>query len=86
MAREPMPISSAWFQGAVLTYLLGFTILGILAYLVYRDQPPIPEKVTAGDKVLFTREDVVGGMNVFQGYGLILLASKAIWTAAAPRI
>ena len=37
MTREPMPISSLWFQGAVLTYLLGFTVLGLLAYLVYRD-------------------------------------------------
>jgi nitric oxide reductase subunit B len=71
MAREPMPISSRWFQGAVLTYLLGFTILGLLAYLVYRDQPPIPAKVIAGDKILFSRDDVLGGMNVFQRYGLM---------------
>ena len=71
MAREPMPISSLWFQGAMLTYLFGFTVLGILAYLVYRDQPPIPARVVAGDKVLFTRDDIVSGMNVFQRYGLM---------------
>ena len=53
MAREPMPISSLWFQGAMLTYLLGFTVLGLLAYLVYRDQPPMPAKVVAGDRILF---------------------------------
>ena len=34
MARQAMPISSRWFQGAILTYLLGFTVLGVLAYLV----------------------------------------------------
>jgi nitric oxide reductase subunit B len=71
MARQPMPISSRWLQGAVLTYLVGFTVLGVLAYLVYRDQPPIPERVVAGDKVLFTRDDIVGGMHVFQRYGLM---------------
>jgi len=71
MHREPMPISSWWFPGAILTYLVGFTVLGILAYLVYRDQPPLPTKVVASDKILFTRDDVLGGMNVFQRYGLM---------------
>ena len=71
MHREPMPISSWWFQGAILTYLVGFTVLGVLAYLVYRDQPPLPTKVVASDKILFTRDDVLGGMNVFQRYGLM---------------
>ncbi len=71
MAREPMPISSLWFQGAMLTYLFGFTVLGILAYLVYRDQPPMPAKVLAGNKILFSRDDILGGMNVFQRYGLM---------------
>ena len=65
MARRPMPISSRWFQGAVLTSLIGFTVPGVLAYLVYRDQPPLPANVVAGDKVLFTRNDIFGAMNVF---------------------
>lgn len=68
MARTSMPISSRWFQGAVITYLIGFTVLGILAYLVYRDQPPIPAQVIAGDKIVFTREDVMSGMRVFRRY------------------
>jgi nitric oxide reductase subunit B len=75
MARQPMPISSRWFQGAVLTYLIGFTVLGVLAYLVYRDQPPIPATTVAGDKTLFTRDDILGGMNVFQRYGLMQYGS-----------
>jgi hypothetical protein len=37
-----MTISSWWLQGAILTYLAGFTILGILAYFAYQEQPPIP--------------------------------------------
>jgi len=59
----------------VLTYLLGFTVLGLLAYLTYRDQPPIPARVVAGEKVLFTRDDIVSGMNVFQRYGLMRYGS-----------
>jgi hypothetical protein len=48
MAREPMPISSLWFQGAVLNYLLDFTVFGLLAYLVYRDQPAHPGESPGG--------------------------------------
>ena len=55
----------------MLTYLFGFTVLGILAYLVYRDQPPMPAKVLAGDTILFSRDDILGGMNVFQRYGVM---------------
>src|SRR6266545_2966661 len=71
MRREPMPISRWWFQGAILTYVVGFTVLGVLAYLVYRDQPPLPTTVVASDTILFTRDDVLGGMHVFQRYGLM---------------
>src|SRR4029450_4600329 len=71
MPREPMPIARGWFQGALLTYLVGFTVLGVLAYLVYRDQPPLPTQVIASEEILFTSDDVLGGMHVFQRYGLM---------------
>jgi nitric oxide reductase subunit B len=71
MPRQLMPISRRWFQGAILTYLIGFTVLIVLAYLVYPDQPPLPAKVTAAGRTLFTRDDVITGMNVFQRYGLM---------------
>ena len=71
MAKRMMPISSRWFQGAVVTYLIGFTVLGILAYLVYRDQPPLPARVVAGDKTLLNRDDIMRGMNVFQRNALM---------------
>jgi nitric oxide reductase subunit B len=67
MDREPMPIARGWFQGAILTYLVGFTVLGVLAYLVYRDQPPLPTKVVASDKILFTRDDVIEVWQRFAG-------------------
>jgi nitric oxide reductase subunit B len=72
MARQPMPISSWWFQGAILTYVVGFFGLGILAYLTYRDQPPIPGRVvSANGQTVFTRDDILDGMNVFQRYGVM---------------
>lgn len=67
-----MPIARWWRDGALLTYLVGFTILGILAYLVYADQPPNPERVVDGrGDVVWTRDDVVAGMNTFERYGLM---------------
>ncbi len=72
MAREPMPISSWWLQGAILTYLVGFSVLGILAYLAYEQQPPIPGRVIdPAGRTIFTHADVIEGMNVFQRYGVM---------------
>jgi nitric oxide reductase subunit B len=52
--------------------LIGFGVLGLLAYLVYAQGPPIPRHVTGGNgETLFTRADVMAGMNVFQRYGLM---------------
>ena len=72
MSRSPMPISRWWLQGAILTYLVGFSVLGILTYLTYAEQPPIPERVIAPDgTTLMSGEDVLDGMNVFQRYGIM---------------
>jgi nitric oxide reductase subunit B len=72
MPRRTMPISSLWAQGAILTYIIGFSLLGMLAYLTYRDQPPIPARVTgANGETLFTGQDVLDGMNVFQRFGVM---------------
>ncbi len=72
MERESMPISSRWAQGAILTYVVGFCILGILAHLVYADQPPIPGRVVSpSGETVFTNDDIMRGMNVFQRYGVM---------------
>jgi nitric oxide reductase subunit B len=72
MPRRSIPISSWWFQGAILTYVVGFSVLGVLAYLTYHEQPPLPQRVVApGGETLFTRNDILSGMNVFQRYGLM---------------
>ena len=76
MERRSMPIARGWFQAAVLTYLIGFSVLGVLAYLVVRDQPPIPARVVAADgRTVFSREDVLGGMSVFARFGVMELGS-----------
>ncbi len=72
MSRGSMAISRAWPQAAALTFLLGFTVLGILAALVYSRQPPVPARVTTpGGGVLFTRDDILAGQQVFQKYELM---------------
>ncbi len=54
-----------WVQGAAITYVVGFAILGVLAYLTYAEQPPVPARVVdPSGEVLYTREDALGGMNV----------------------
>ena len=74
--RQPMIVSSWWFQGAILTYILGFAVLGILAYLAYEEQPPIPTQVVDDSGgVLFTGDDVLDGMNVFQRFGVMQYGS-----------
>lgn len=40
-----MTVSSTWVQAAVLSFLVGFTVLGIVAYLVSQQHPPIPDRV-----------------------------------------
>jgi nitric oxide reductase subunit B len=72
MSRKPMPVSSWWMQGAILTFLFGFSVLGMLAYFTYAQQPPIPGKVVRPDgTILFTRQDILEGMNVFERYGVM---------------
>ena len=70
--RREMTLSPFWLQASIITFVVGFTILGILAYVIYRDQPPIPERVggPAGE-VLFTGDDIRKGQDVFQKYGLM---------------
>ena len=55
-ARSPLHVSPAWIQVALLTFVVGFAVLGYLAYRVYADHPPIPRATVAPDgSVLFTR-------------------------------
>ena len=70
--RAALGVSSAWIQVAILTFVVGFGILGYLAYRVYAEHPPVPGATVAEDgAVLFTRDDVFRGQLVFGRYGLM---------------
>jgi nitric oxide reductase subunit B len=71
-SRKAMVISHWWGQVAILTFLAGFAVLGLMAYKVYTQHPPIPERVvTDRGEVLFTAWDIYTGQQVFRKYGLM---------------
>jgi nitric oxide reductase subunit B len=70
--KRELLISRGWIQGVALVGLCGFLLLCILAYRTYTDEPPIPSKVMgANGQLLFTREDVSAGQEVFLKNGLM---------------
>jgi nitric oxide reductase subunit B len=73
--RGPI-VAKGWFQAAILVFIFGFFILGLLAYWTYTEHPPIPEKVTdPSGNVLFTGEDINNGQQVFLRNGLMQYGS-----------
>ena len=70
--RSPLAVAPAWIQAAILTFVIGFGILGYLAYRAYADHPPVPRAtVGATGVMLFTSDDVFQGQLVFEKYGLM---------------
>src|SRR5262250_2427535 len=70
--KRELLISKGWIQAVALVGLCGFLLLGILAYRTYTDEPPIPSKVIgANGELLFTKEDVSAGQEVFLKNGLM---------------
>jgi len=52
--------------------VFGFFVLGLLAYLTYTDEPPIPGKVQdPAGHLLFTHDDVIAGQQTFLRNGLM---------------
>jgi nitric oxide reductase subunit B len=74
--RTRLLVSRGWLQAALLVMLVGFTILGVLAWRTYTASPPIPDRVvdTAG-RVVFGRDDVVAGQELFLSRGLMAYGS-----------
>ena len=65
-------IGKGWVQGVVLVMLLGFTVMGLLAYRTYTDSMPQPQRVvTADGETLFTTQDITEGQKLFQARGLM---------------
>lgn len=78
-AAPPNPqllVSKAWIQWAALVVLVGFFVLGILAYRTYVAGPPIPALVVAEDgTAVFSGEDVKHGQRIFLRAGLMEFGS-----------
>src|SRR6476619_2458072 len=76
VSKRPMVLSPVWMQGIVLSFIVGFGILGYLTVRVYRDHPPIPSRViTESGRTVFTAEDVRSGQELFLTYGLMQYGS-----------
>lgn len=69
--RNEIVISKLWFQGAIVTFIIGFSVLGYLAARIYKDKPPIPHQVVSNGRVLFSSDDIFAGQHLFQKYGLM---------------
>ncbi len=76
VTKRRMVLSPVWMQGIVVSFIIGFGILGYLTVRVYRDHPPIPSRtVTESGKTVFTAEDVRSGQELFLTYGLMQYGS-----------
>ncbi len=64
-----MKTKKLWI-GFVVVMVVSFGILGYFGREIYREAPPIPEKViTADGTVLFTAQDIKDGQNIWQSMG-----------------
>ena len=70
--RRELLISKGWVQAAMLVTVVGFFVLGLLAYRTYTEHPPIPKRVVDPQgQVLYTSRDVSKGQQVFLHNGLM---------------
>lgn len=57
--KRQLIIAKGWVQTAIIVFVFGFFVLGLLAYRTYQDEPPIPQQVIdPSGKILFTGEDI----------------------------
>ena len=74
--RARMVVSPAWLQVVLVTFLIGFAILGYLAYRIYADHPPVPGTVVSDKgEAVFTGDDIRQGQELFFTYGLMQYGS-----------
>lgn len=69
---RPMIIARSWLQVAILTFAVGFGILAYLAYSIYNEHAPIPDRfVGPGNGTVITRADILAGQQLFATRGLM---------------
>ena len=70
--RREFLLSKGWLQAVVLVVLVGFSVLGLLAYRTYQASPPVPARVVDPQgQVIYTGTDVSHGQQVFLNHGLM---------------
>lgn len=68
---EPL-IGRGWVQGVALVMIFGFLVLGILAYRTYAASMPLPDKVVnESGQLLFTKDNIIDGQELYQARGLM---------------
>src|SRR6516164_2308066 len=74
--RRPMDVSPLWLQGMLLTFVVGFAILGYLALRAHSDHAPVPGRVVdETGQLLMTREEILQGQEAFLTHGLMQFGS-----------
>ncbi len=70
--KRSLLISNGWIQAAGIVLIIGFLIMGVLAYYTYTDEPPIPQVIaTSNGSTLFTGADILAGQETFLRNGLM---------------
>lgn len=74
--KRELLVSKLWLQAVVLVFLIGFFILGLLAYRTYQADPPIPERaIDPQGRTVWSGAEVRRGQKVFLGNGLMQYGS-----------
>ncbi|MFC7780820.1 nitric-oxide reductase large subunit [Legionella taurinensis] len=77
-AKDVDSVSPWWRRAVFIVMALGFSVLIALTAKVYRDAPPIPDRVVnAQGQVIFTKDNILAGQAVFLKYGL--MDNGSIW-------
>jgi nitric oxide reductase subunit B len=64
-----MKTKKLWYS-FIAILVICFSVLGFWGHEIYREKPPIPEKVISEDgTVIFTKQEIVDGQNVWQSIG-----------------
>jgi nitric oxide reductase subunit B len=74
--RRPMEVSPLWLQAMLLTFVVGFAILGYLALRAHSEHAPVPGRVVdESGRLLMTREEILQGQEAFLTHGLMQFGS-----------
>jgi nitric oxide reductase subunit B len=71
-----MEVSPLWLQAMLLTFVVGFAILGYLALRVHSEHAPVPGRVVdETGRLLMTRDEILQGQEAFLTHGLMQFGS-----------